>query len=129
MEAFFGADLHKSDAPYFAHLPRWDTTSKSKAFYSDDMKAKLSDDAINTLSQSLHKDIGSWDPFNRSQYIEARSLMSNYLLCSQGDRMLMANSVEGRFPFLDHNVIEFANKLDPRLKMKVLNEKIGRAHV
>ena len=37
--------------------------------------------------------------------------------------MLMANSVEGRFPFLDHRVIEFANRLSPRLKMKVLNEK------
>ena len=37
--------------------------------------------------------------------------------------MLMANSVEGRFPYLDHRVIEFANALDPRLKMRVLNEK------
>jgi len=49
--------------------------------------------------------------------------MGDYLLCSQGDRMLMANSVEGRFPFLDHHVIEFANRLNPRLKMRVLNEK------
>lgn len=49
--------------------------------------------------------------------------MARYLLCSQGDRMLMSNSVEGRYPFLDHNVIEFANKLPPKLKMKVLNEK------
>jgi asparagine synthase (glutamine-hydrolysing) len=37
--------------------------------------------------------------------------------------MLMANSVEGRFPFLDHRVMEFAAGLDPRLKMRVLNEK------
>ncbi|MAA58680.1 MAG: asparagine synthetase B, partial [Pseudomonadales bacterium] len=33
------------------------------------------------------------------------------------------NSVEGRFPFLDHRVIEFANKLPPKFKMKALNEK------
>ena len=32
---------------------------------------------------------------------------------SQGDRMLMANSVEGRFPFLDHRLIEFAKELRP----------------
>ena len=37
--------------------------------------------------------------------------------------MLMQNSVEGRFPYLDHRVIEFANRLDPRIKMKVLEEK------
>ncbi|MEZ5507468.1 MAG: asparagine synthase-related protein [Gammaproteobacteria bacterium] len=40
--------------------------------------------------------------------------MRGYLLSSQGDRMLMANSVEGRFSgFPDHRVIEFANRLLP----------------
>jgi asparagine synthase (glutamine-hydrolysing) len=37
--------------------------------------------------------------------------------------MLMANSVEGRFPFLDHRVIEFARALRPSLLMRGLNEK------
>lgn len=123
LEAFFGIGLDEPDVPYFAHLPRWDTTSKVKMFYSDDIKSQLNGTAVEAMQSSLHPDIQSWHPFNRSQYIEARSLMAKYLLCSQGDRMLMANSVEGRFPFLDHNVIEFANKLNPKLKMKVLNEK------
>jgi asparagine synthase (glutamine-hydrolysing) len=35
----------------------------------------------------------------------------------------MAHSVEGRFPFLDYRVVEFASRLSPQLKMKVLNEK------
>lgn len=37
--------------------------------------------------------------------------------------MAMAHSVEARYPFLDHRVIEFASRLHPSLKMKVLNEK------
>ena len=37
--------------------------------------------------------------------------------------MAMAHSVEGRFPFLDHRVVEFASRLPVRLKMKGLNEK------
>jgi asparagine synthase (glutamine-hydrolysing) len=50
-------------------------------------------------------------------------LLPGYILSSQGDRMAMAHSVEGRYPFLDHRVVEFAAKLPPRLKMKVLDEK------
>lgn len=75
------------------------------------------------LSASLPESIGDWAAFNRAQYVESKTLMSGYLLSSQGDRMLMKNSIEGRFPYLDHRVIEFANRLDPKLKMKVLQEK------
>jgi asparagine synthase (glutamine-hydrolysing) len=49
--------------------------------------------------------------------------MSGYLLTSQGDRMLMANSVEGRYPFLDHRLIEFAAKLPESFKMNGIDEK------
>jgi asparagine synthase (glutamine-hydrolysing) len=59
----------------------------------------------------------------RDQYVEAHTLMSGYLLCSQGDRVAMANSVEGRFPFLDHRLIEFANQLPPQFKLRGLTEK------
>ena len=37
--------------------------------------------------------------------------------------MAMAHSVEGRFPFLDHRVVQLAALIPPNLKMKVLNEK------
>jgi len=49
--------------------------------------------------------------------------MSGYLLSSQGDRMLMANSVEGRFPFLDNDVVALANSLPSAYKLNVLDEK------
>ena len=47
-----------------------------------------------------------------------RYLLPGYILSSQGDRVAMAHAVEGRFPFLDHRVVEFAARIPPRLKMQ-----------
>ncbi len=59
----------------------------------------------------------------RAQYLETAYLLPGYILSSQGDRVAMAHGVEGRFPFLDHRVVEFAASIHPDLKMKVLDEK------
>lgn len=122
-EAFFGAGLEASGAATFAHAPRWSSTAQGKAFFSDELRARVTLDAVAGFEAALPAGFGGWDPFNQAQYIEAKTLLAGYLLSTQGDRMLMANSVEGRFPYLDHRVIEFANALDPRLKMRVLDEK------
>lgn len=123
LREFFGANLDEPNLLYFSHTPRWSTTARIKDFFADEVKTHLRDNAIELLVNSLPADASGWHAFNRAQYIEAKTLMGGYLLSSQGDRMLMANSVEGRFPFLDHRVIEFANRLPPKLKMKGLNEK------
>src|SRR5204863_917531 len=64
-----------------------------------------------------------WGPLERSQYLEITIFLSQYLLSSQGDRMAMAHSVEGRFPFLDYPLIAFCNSLPAKLKLKGLREK------
>lgn len=122
-EAFFGAGLGATGDACFAHAPRWKTTAQAKAMFADDVQAAIPADATGHFAGSLPEQFGRWDPFNQAQYIEAKTLLPGYLLSTQGDRMLMANSVEGRFPYLDHRVIEFANAVDPRLKMRVLEEK------
>ena len=70
----------------------------SARFFSPELSAVLREDAATRLTEQLRL-LSHWHPFNRAQYLEAKTLLGNYLLCSQGDRMLMANSVEGRFPF------------------------------
>lgn len=123
LEAFFGVGLERPELSYFSHLPRWLTTAKVKEFFSNDLRAELNSNAMELFAATMPAASVSWHGFNRGQYIEAKSLMAGYLLSSQGDRMLMANSVEGRFPFLDHRVMEFANRVHPKFKMKALNEK------
>ena len=64
-----------------------------------------------------------WPELCQAQYWEVVTFLSPYLLSSQGDRMAMAHSVEGRYPFLDYRVIEFCNRLPVHLKMPGLTEK------
>ena len=123
LKEFFGVGLQRPDDPFFSHLPRWATTAQCKLFFSDEFRAQIDGTATERLRATLPADIARWHAFNRAEYLEARTLLPSYLLSSQGDRMLMASSVEGRFPFLDHRLIEFANRLHPRYKMRVLREK------
>ena len=123
-QKFFSQGLEHKDEAFFAHIPRWSTTQRVWQFFSAEMRAALSGfDAYAAIAATLPAGIEKWAPLGRDQYVEAHTLMSGYLLCSQGDRMAMANSVEGRFPFLDHRVIEFANRLPPQYKIHGLTEK------
>jgi asparagine synthase (glutamine-hydrolysing) len=124
LQRFFHVSVEELDNPLFSHLPRWDLTARLKAFFSDDVRAELQPRvALSSLEQQLPEAYAGWALFNRAEYLEAKYLLPGYILSSQGDRMAMAHAVEGRYPFLDYRVVEFAAKLPTRLKMKVLNQK------
>ncbi len=123
LKSFFGEGFDAIDTLAFAHQPRWNMTSQIKMFYSDDFKSSVMQDAPARFEAAAEEAWPSWRRFNRWEYVEAKTILPGYILSSQGDRMLMANSVEGRFPYLDHRVIEFAQKLPPKLKMRGMCEK------
>lgn len=122
LRIFFARNLDQAARPCFSHLPRWATTAMCKEFFADEFKSGLSGDALAMIEQDLPDAMSSWAPLSRAQYLEMTTLLPDYLLASQGDRMLRANSVVGRFPFLDRRVIEFAATLPPHLKLRALNE-------
>ena len=123
LREFFGQGLATPGGPFFSHQPRWTTTAQCKMFWSADFAASIQGNALERLRATLPPELPRWHPFNRAEYLEATTLLPSYLLSSQGDRMLMANSIEGRFPYLDHRLIAFANSLHPDIKMRVLKEK------
>lgn len=124
LKSFFHINESDLGSSFFSHLPRWELTAKLKALFSDEVRAELANvDALAEMEQRLPDSFASWDPFNKAEFLEAKYLLPGYILSSQGDRMAMAHSVEGRYPFLDYRVVEFASKLPPNLKMKVLNQK------
>lgn len=123
-QRFFMEGSEHLGQPHFAHVPRWSTTRRIGQFFSAALREQLGNvDHLAAVAPHLPPEIAQWEALNQDQYIEAHTLMSGYLLCSQGDRVAMAESIEGRFPFLDHRLIEFANRLPPRYKLMGLTEK------
>ena len=122
--AFFAQGMEHIDRPVFAHAPRWSTSRRALAFLAPELQARaMAFDPLSFYESRLPAGIAGWAPLARDQYVEAKSLMAGYLLSSQGDRVAMANSIEGRFPFLDHRVIEFANRLPGHWKLRGMTEK------
>jgi asparagine synthase (glutamine-hydrolysing) len=124
LQHFFRVTAEDLASPFFSHLPRWELTAKLKLFFSPEVREATGNCAgTNEIEVTLPPGYRSWSCFRRAEYLEAKYLLPGYILSSQGDRMAMAHSVEGRYPFLDHRVVEFAAKLPSNLKMKVLDQK------
>jgi asparagine synthase (glutamine-hydrolysing) len=122
-DAFFRKALDPLD-PGFSHRPRWNTTSSLNLLFNPDfqLEAKKTN-VIEELLYSIPDSYNKWDPLCKAQWLEMVTLLSGYILSAQGDRMLMANSVEGRFPFLDCNLFDFASQLPASHKLLALDEK------
>jgi len=124
LSAFFNVSGTDPSDPLFSHRPRMKSTAAAKIFYSGDLRETLGNyDAAEELSARLPERFSRWHPLNQAQYLETRVLLPGYILSSQGDRMAMAHGIEGRFPFLDHRLVEFATRLSPDAKLKGLREK------
>lgn len=120
---FFGHKLTETASPIYSHLVRWNNSKHIKSHFSDGLKGVQAIDPVDSLLAGLPADMTNWDLLTRAQWLESKLFLSGYLLSSQGDRVSMAHSVEGRYPFLDHRVVEFCMGLRSQDKIRGLNEK------
>jgi asparagine synthase (glutamine-hydrolysing) len=129
--SFFKKNLTDVQSPVYSHMVRWLNTAQLKNFLKPDMLPAGSD--IEAFAQRIGAQLPSsfkdWSFLAKAQYLESTLFLSNYLLSSQGDRMAMANSIEGRYPFLDHRVIELAARLPVNLRLNGLTEKFLLKHL
>ncbi len=69
------------------------------------------------------KRIAGRDRLNQMLYVNAKTVLPNFILNYLADRMEMAHSIEGRVPFLDHHVAEVAARVPVNMKVKGIREK------
>ncbi|WP_082731079.1 MULTISPECIES: asparagine synthase (glutamine-hydrolyzing) [unclassified Sphingomonas] len=115
-----------NQAALYAYFDRM-SSSEPDALFSHDLRyrgTKLAtrllagaDDGLGQLRQRIEgAQFGATASaaIHKAQWIEIRTLMSGYLLSTQGDRMAMANGVENRCPFLDPEIVNWGNATNLR---------------
>ena len=110
--------------PFFRYERDHDKTSRfNRSLYSSEIRASYNEfSALNESPIDLEKVRGLGTQRRRS-YIDSKLRLADHLLGDHGDRMFFANSVEGRHPFLDTELIDFVINIPEKYKLRGANAK------
>ncbi|NFA43463.1 asparagine synthase (glutamine-hydrolyzing) [Clostridium botulinum] len=123
LSKYYSKFLNKND-PLVPLQVKWENGKNLFDFFTEEIQnMAINIDMNQELISVLPKEFDKLNCLQRCQELEMKLLLSGYLLSSQGDRVLSAHSVEGRYPFLDEELIEFAYNIPDTLKLNGFNEK------
>lgn len=112
--------------PLFSHQSRLAATGAVRGFYRPDVRAALdAHDPLGRIRDGLPPEFDGWSTLERAGWLEITTLLEPYLLSAQGDRVAMAHGVEGRYPFLDHRMLEWAARVPEHRKLSGLHDKVS----
>jgi len=121
---FYRPTLTQTEDPHYPMAVRWSSGKALESCFSSDLRdIAATYDPVADLDAWLPAHYAQTGDVERAQAIEAITLLGNYLLSSQGDRMALANSVETRYPYLDLDFVRFAARLPHGLKLRGLRDK------
>lgn len=111
------------DPNFFYEIDHYAFGEVKTALYSQQVNQSHDDfDCLNFPVVNKNK-LRNRHPVHQRSYVDFKLRLSDHLLGEHGDRMAMANSVEVRHPFLDLDLVEFAQTIPPHLKLHDLTEK------
>ncbi|MFC4159112.1 asparagine synthase (glutamine-hydrolyzing) [Chitinimonas lacunae] len=85
------------------------------ALYAPDLAARHAEFAATRTAPVPHERLRRRHPIHRRSYVDFKLRIADHLLTDHGDRMTFAHSVEGRYPFLDRDLIDLVRRLPPDL--------------
>lgn len=110
----------EADATLFSHRTRLTNSSFAGRLLAG------SSDGLQGLRAAIARAGPAFDRLSaigKAQWIESLTLMTGYLLSTQGDRMAFAHGVETRCPFLDPGVASLGNSLPLELRLRNMQEE------
>jgi asparagine synthase (glutamine-hydrolysing) len=111
------------DATVFYEKNLTDIAAEKQTLYSPALKAQFRDFDFTNWPLIDASRIKNIHPLHQRSYLDMKLRLGDHLVGDHGDRMLLANGVEGRFPFLDIEVAELACRIPPDLKLHGYEEK------
>jgi asparagine synthase (glutamine-hydrolysing) len=113
-------------ANYYDYWQRLVADEERQDFFTSQVWREVSDkDMKDVLKRvfTFHPGMrfnSSEDHISNSLYFEAKTFLAGLLLV--GDRLSMAHGLEERMPFLDNDLVEFAQKIPASLKLRNLDD-------
>jgi asparagine synthase (glutamine-hydrolysing) len=122
--AVVNQDLGEYIRKYYSFWSRLVPDEQRPRFFARDVWREIKD--IDT-AEIFRSELPSGDApesaeeyVNHSLYLEARTFLHGLFVVE--DKLSMAHSLENRVPFLDNDLVEFAQRLPVRLKLRDLGE-------
>jgi asparagine synthase (glutamine-hydrolysing) len=121
---FYKKTLKNDDNNFFySHLVRWSQLKQIASYFNLPSSEILENKLIEKFKHTIPDGFSKVNGDVQAQYLEISTLLSNYLLSSQGDRMAMANSIESRYPYLDEDFVKYCSLIDPKIKAPIISSK------
>jgi asparagine synthase (glutamine-hydrolysing) len=111
------------DATLFYETEHYAFRELRSALYSEDLNESFDEfDCLNfpLVDKQRLKDRHF---VHQRSYLDFKLRLADHLISDHGDRMALAHSVEGRYPFLDIDLVEFSKCIPPELKLNEFTEK------
>jgi asparagine synthase (glutamine-hydrolysing) len=116
MHADFIADAASGRLPFWGGAISYKGEMKDRVL-ANGGRSPDSYEIVERLWAEAERDHPGSDLLQKMTYLELKQRLAELLLM-RVDKMTMANSVEGREPYLDHKLVEFALALPPEMKVR-----------
>ena len=121
---YYSKFLNGSNDFMYSMKPRISESFSIIDYFNRENKSYIDLKNINDeIYQQFSEESSNLSILKKCQAVQMQILLAGYLLSTQGDRVLMANSIEGRYPFLDRRLITLAYSIPDNLKLCGYNEK------
>jgi asparagine synthase (glutamine-hydrolysing) len=113
-------------ARYYEYWQRLMTADESQRVFApiaSEVKHVSTRDIFEGIFAGHHDAVPTPEEYvQRSLYLEAKTFLHGLLVIE--DKLSMAHSLETRVPFLDNDVVDFAMRIPPRMKLSQIDEVV-----